>query len=293
MNAIGTTSATTGAARANASPTEASPVEAPSLLTDPLPDALAGTDPLSMLYLFESKDQALGLQQGTTGIAALQSERHQAIAQEQQAIQNAVDAQKNQSFWDSLASICSEVAKVAAVVASVAAAIATAGAASGLTVAVVVAIAGAGLSSAAFADGELHVLHALGVDDQTVRWVDFGMSIGGAVCSVGAGLLAGGTAASGAVGTIDRASAVVAGVSEVGTGASRIGVGQARADGDRAAADQVAAQARSEHAARRMQFVFNDTETTNLQSARIMGSIASTKTIQNETSLNAAIAVRG
>jgi hypothetical protein len=294
MNAIGPTTppVAPAPAQANASQPPAGG-EAHSLLIDPSPGALAGTDPLSMLFLFESKDQDLGLDQGTKRIEALQSERHQALAQEQQAIQNAVDAQHNRSFWDDLASICGEVAKVAAVVASVAAAIATAGAASGLTVAVVVAVAGAGLSCAAFADGELHVLHALGVDDDTAHWVDFGMSMGGAVCSLGAGLLAGGSAATGSLGIVGRASAVVAGASEVGKGASMIQAGEAQAQGDQAAADQVAAQAQSDHAARRMQVVFGDAENSNQQSERIMRSIANTKTIQNETSLSAATAVRG
>jgi hypothetical protein len=290
LNAVSTAPPTI-AATAQASATQPAPNgEPPSLLTDPVPSALAGADPLSMLYLFESRDQQLGVDQGTKKIAALQTERHQALAQEQQAIQQAMDAQKSRSFWDDLGGICGEVAKVAAVVASVAAAVATLGAATPIAA---LAIAGAVLSSASFVDGECHVLRALGVDDKTAGWIDSGMAIGGSVLSVGAGMAAGGQAASSTLATVNRASAVVAGVGEIGRGASTIEAGEALARSDQAAADQIAAQARSDHAQRLMQIVIDDTQSSDQTSQRTMGTIANTRTIQNETALFAATAVRG
>jgi hypothetical protein len=261
-----------------------------SLLADPAVGALAGTDPLSMLYLFESKDQQLGVDEGTKRIASLQTERHQALAQEQQAIQKAIDAQKSRSFWDDLGSICSEVAKVAAVVASVAAAVATLGAATPIAA---LAIAGAVLSSASFVDGECHVLRALGVDDATAGWIDSGMAIGGAVLSFGTGIAAGGRAMSSTLAAVNRAGAVVAGVGEIGRGALTIEAGEALARGDQAAADQIAAQARSDHAQRLMQSVIDDTRSSDQDAQRSMGTIAGTKTIQDQTALSAATAVRG
>jgi hypothetical protein len=275
-------------APAQASPAPQPPgVEGTSLLPDPSGGALAGADPLSMLYLFESKDQQLGVTSGTDEITALQNERHQALQQEQQAIEKAIDAQSNRSFWNDLGSVCSEVAKVAVVVASVAAAVATLGAATPIAA---LAIAGAVLSTASFVDGECHVLRALGVDDATAGWVDTGMAIGGGLLSLGAGVAAGGQAAAS---TISRAGSVVAGVSGIGTAAARIGTGEAQAEGDRAAADQVAAQAHSDQAARRMEIVASDTQSSDEQAQQILSTIANTKAIQDQTAVSAATAVRG
>lgn len=264
--------------------------EGPSLLPDPASGALAGADPLSMLYLFESKDQKLGVDSGKSRIQALQSERHQALQQEQQAIQQAIDAQKNHSFWDDLGSICGEVGKIAAVVASVAAAVATAGAATPIAA---LAIAGAVLSTASFADGELHVLRSLGVDEKTAGWIDFGMTMGGAVMSFGASTVAGGSVASSLPSVLNRASVAVAGVGQVGSAASGIAAGQAQAESDRAAADQVAAQAQSSQARRLMQVVIDDTQSSDQASRRIEGTIANTMSIRDQTAVAAAAAVRG
>jgi hypothetical protein len=291
VNAVSATTPATITASARDAATQSSPNgEPPPLLTDPAAGALAGADPLSMLYLLESNDQQLGVDEGTKRIAALQTERHQALAQEQQAIQHAIDAQKSRSFWDDLGSICGEVAKVAAVVASVAAAVATLGAATPIAA---VAIAGAVLSSASFVDGECHVLRALGVDENTAGWIDSGMAIGGAVLSVGAGLAAGGRVASSTLATVNRASAVVTGVGEIGRGASTIEGGEALARSDEAAADQIAAQARSDHAQRLMQNVIDDTQSSDQEAQGTMGTIADTRAIQDQTALSAATAVRG
>jgi hypothetical protein len=264
--------------------------ESQSLLPDPAAGSLAGTDPLSMLYLFESKDRQLGVEGAAKKITALQTERHQAIEQEQHAIQNAVDAQHNHSFWDDIGSACAEVAKVAVVVASVAAAVATVGAATPIAA---LALAGAVLSTASFVDGECHVLHALGVDDGAASWIDTGMAIGGGLLACGAGVVAGGQAASSTLSTIGRASSLVAGVSGIGSAAAGIGAGEAQAQADQAAADQVASQAQSDHAARLVQIVAADTQSSDEQSQRIMATIVNTKTIQDQTALSAATAVRG
>jgi hypothetical protein len=267
--------------------------EGPSLLPDPAAGALAGADPLSMLYLFESKDQKLGVDQGAHRIAALQTEQHQALQQEQQAIEQAIQAQNNRSFWDDLGSVCGEVAKVAAVVASVAAAIATCGAAAPVAACVVCAIAGAALSTASFVDGEFHVLRSLGVDEGAAGWIDTGMAIGGAILSCGAGMGAGQQVATSTLSTVTRTGAVVAGAGEIARGASTIAAGHAQAQSDQAAADEIAAQARSNHAQRFMQIAIDDTQNSDQQSQRILGTIANTNTIQNETAVSAATAVRG
>jgi hypothetical protein len=264
--------------------------ERTTLLPDPATGALDGTDPLSMLYLFESKDRELGVASATKQITALQNERHQAVQQEQQAIAKAIDAQNHHSFWDDLGSICSEVAKVAVVVASVAAAVATLGAATPIAA---LAVAGAVLSTASFVDGECHVLHSLGVDDATAGWIDTGMAVGGGLLACGAGMAAGVKAATSTLSAISRAGSVVAGLGGIGSGAAAIGAGKAQAQGDQAAADQVAAQAQSDHASRLMQVVVDDTQNADERAQRVLGTIANTKTIQGQTAVNAATAVRG
>jgi hypothetical protein len=264
--------------------------QGPSLLADPVPGALAGADPLSMIYLFEAKDQQLGVAASQKKIAGLEDERHALLAQEEQAIQHAIDAQKNRSFWDDLGSVFGEVAKVAAVVASVAAAVVTVGAATPIAA---LAIAGAVLSTASFADGELHVLHTLGVDDKTAGWIDMGMALGGSAMSFGAAIAAGGQVASSAVSTFGKAAGVVGGAGAIGTAAAKIAEGQALADGDQAAADEVLAAARSDHATRLMQLIIGDAQTSDEQSQKIMRAIVTSKTIQDDTTLAAAAGVRG
>ena len=127
-----------------------------------------------------------------------------------------------------LGSVCGEVAKAASVVASIAAAVGTCGAATPLAA---VAIGGAVLSTAGFLDGETHVLQKLGVDAGTADLVDMGMSLAGVAGSAGAGLLAGGDAASTTTEVVERTAAATTGVAEVGKGASEIEASQALGGG--------------------------------------------------------------
>jgi hypothetical protein len=242
------------------------------------------------MYLFESKDQQENVNGGTARIRGLQTERAQALQKELAAIQQEDEALKHKSFWDDLGSVCGEIAKVAGVVASIAAAVATCGAAAPLAA---VAIAGAVLSTAAFADGELHVLRSLGVDDKTAGFVDMGMAVTGALCSAGAGLAAGPQAASSTVSYVSRTAAVVTGVTAVGSATSTIEAGQEQANVDRADADQVVASALSDHLLRSIQRVIDEVQDTDEKSKQIMKTIATTKGIANQTVTIAAGSIRG
>jgi hypothetical protein len=261
-----------------------------SLLPEPPLGALAGSDPLSVLYLFESKDQQDNVSEGTKRIGSLQDERSQALQKELTAIQQEDQALANKSFWDDLGGICGEIAKVAGVVASIAAAVVTCGAAAPIAA---VAIAGAVLSTAAFADGELHVLRALGVDDRTAGFIDMGMSLTGALCSAGAGIAAGGATASSTLSTISRTAAIVTGVSAVGTATSTIQAGREQANVDRADADQVLASALSDHLQRAIQGVIDEVQDNDEKAKQIMKTIVSAKGIENETATIAAGSIRG
>ncbi len=263
---------------APAPPPAAAPADAPVL---PLPAAGSlPDDPLSLLYLFESRDRQLGVEDGSKKLIALQGERHAELRKEQDAIRQAIEAEQQHGFWDGLGDVFGEIAKVAAVVASVAAAVATAGAAAPLAA---IAIGGAVLSSAALVDGELHVLQKLGVDAKTAGIVDIGMSIGGAVSSVGAGIAAGARSASAATTALERGGAVVAGLGQVGKGVSTIEAGGAQARDDQAVADQIASRGRSEHLQRMILLLLDSTRGSDEQSGAIEKTIVSTKTIQNDT----------
>jgi hypothetical protein len=269
----------------------ASASEAPvSLLPEPPGGALAGGDPLSAIYLFESKDSNDQLQSGTDRVRGLQTERAQALQKELSAIQQEDDAVKHKSFWDSLGSVLGEVAKVAAVVASVAAAVVTCGAAAPLAA---VAIVGVVLSTAAFVDGEFHVLRALGVDDKTAGFIDLGMSIGGALCSGGAALASSAQTASSTVVTIKTTATVVTGVTAVGGGVATIESGQAQAGIDRADADQVVAEALSDHYLRSIQTIIDEVQDSDEKSKQILKTIVAAKGIENDTAAIAAGSIKG
>lgn len=282
-------------------PSETTPPAAPSpscapasephtLLPDPATEALGGADPTTLLYLFESRDRDLAVAEGSKQVSALEAERHQALAQELKAIQQADDAQNDHNFWDDLGRVCGEVAKAAAVVASVAAAVATAGAAAPIAA---LAIAGAVLSTTAFVDGECHVLQSLGVDRTTAGWIDTGLAIGGGLLSAGAAFAASGTQASTVAGAVERGGAVVGGVGGVGLGVSAIERGEADARSDQAAADEIAARARSDHTERLLTAAVEDAQNSDQTSQRIMNTIVAAKSIQADTALTAASAVRG
>jgi hypothetical protein len=261
-----------------------------SLMPAPDVDALPAGDPLSLLYFFESKDQNLCVDEGTTRIQGLQAERNQSLVQERQAISKEDDAVKSHSFWSDLGNILGDVAKVAGVVAAVAVTICTAGSAAPVAA---LAIAGIILSSASFVDGEFHVLQKLGVDPKAAGWVDTSMAVAGAVCSFGAGAASAGGAAVSTASAIGRAASVASGVTSMAQGAATVEAGRAQSQCDEAGADEVQAVAASADALRFMQVVISETESSDDSSKQIMAAIGVTKSIQNSTVVAAAMAVRG
>jgi hypothetical protein len=262
----------------------------PSLLPAPSGGALGGCDALSMLYLFESKDRQDGESVGAHKVQGLETDRNKALQDEQKAITQQDEAMRDKSCWDNLGNLCGEVAKVAGVVASIATAVGTCGAATPLAA---LAIGGAVLSTAGFVDGETHVLQSLGIDERTADGIDMGLSLGGLAGSVGAGIAAGETVASRTTEVVSRTASVAAGVTAVGKGAAEIGSGQALARLDRADADQIAAAADSGDLQRQVLCVIGEVRSDDDQAKQILSTIASTKTLQNQTAVGAAIAVKG
>jgi hypothetical protein len=264
--------------------------EGGSLLPSPNVTALVGRDPLSMLYLLEQQDQSLSLDEGTKRIGALQAERNRALDQELQAIAQEAEAAEHKSFWDDLGSILGEVAKVAGIIASAAAVVCSGGAAAPLAVALV----GAALSGASFAEGESHFLEKMGVDGQVAGWIDLGLSVAGAACSFGASVAASaGQVGNQMIGTVDRAATVVSGTATVARGGTVIAAGQAQSDGERASADEAMALAQASHLLRFMSSVIDDARASDDDSKRIMNTIANAKGIQDKTAVISATALRG
>jgi hypothetical protein len=259
-------------------------------MPEPTPPNGSPGDALSLLYLFEDRDQDLGVEEGTSKIASTQTQRNQEFQKETQAIAKEDDAAKHHSFWDNLGSFFSDVAKVAGVVASIAAAVCSFGAATPIAV---VAVAGVILSSASLADGEFHILQKLGVDPSVAGWIDTGMAVAGAACSMGAGMATAGQSASEVASSVSRAGSVAAGAATVVQGASDVEAGEAQSDEEQADADQVVAQAQSDHDLRFMQIVIDEIQSSDEESKQMLTTIANTKSTLDQTATDAAISVRG
>jgi hypothetical protein len=282
---VSAVSGTSAIAQASAIPKTSPPgADGPALLPPP---AELGADPMTMLFLFQSKSQDLQMNASSGEVKGLEAERNNDLNKEQQALANEAKAAKHKSFWDKLGSVCADVAKVAGVVASVAAAVATCGAGTPLAA---VAIAGAVMSTAGFLDSETNVLQKLGVSAKLATIVDSALGVGGAICSVG---VAGAVGAVNAARVVTTTAAVVSGVGEVGSGVSAIGSGYAQRDEDRADATAVGAEADQNNLERMITRLVQEAKDSDDQTNQILDTIAGTKNIENQTSLAAATAMKG
>jgi len=208
-----------------------------NLLPPPIGDSQS--DAMSWMYLLTSKQQALDVNNGRADINRAQEQRAEAYKKELEAIQQAIEAASHHSFWDSVASVALTVAKVAAVVGSIAVAVGT----GGVGVVGVIAVAGAVLSTAGFAQGELHVLEKLGVDEGAATWIGIGLSVGGAACTGGAAIASGGSEVSETVATVKKVTAATTAAATAAGGAAKIEAGQYEGDHQDALADLAQAQA--------------------------------------------------
>ncbi len=242
------------------------------------------SDPLLMLSYCESRNGQFATSDGQKAIEGQDKTREKALKDLHAAIQAEVYAAQNKSFWDQLGNVFGEVAKAAAVVASIAAAVATCGAGSPLAA---LAVSGAVLSTAGFADGELHVLKQLGVSDQTAGIIDIALSAGGA----GASITAAGLANVSSV--VERTASVVGGVGAVGAAAGGLGSGLAQASGDRAVADELSAEAQQQAMDRLTTRTLEVMKDASDQTTAAMQTIAKTENIKTDTGMAVATALQG
>ena len=257
----------------------------------PIPQSAASAEGLSLLYMFESKDRAGDLERGKSDLASNTRSRADARKDLDKAIQAANDAAKDRGFWDDLGASLGKIAKVAAVVASVAAAVATAGAA---TPVAALAIVGACMSVAGFAQGELHVLEKLGVDPETAGWIGTGLSLGGAATSGGAAFCAAGTEGGSAVAEgVSRGATVVAGASTVAAGASKIESSHFKKEQDDSLADAALHEFAIHKQQQRMNFLLDNLRDSDQESGRMLDHIGKTISARNEAATSVAVHWRG
>ena len=240
------------------SSTEAAQSLAPSgsqlVVLLPTPSGDAQADAMSWMYLLTSKQQSLDIGNARDNVNRVQQQRAEAYKQEIEAIKQAIEAASHHSFWDKVAGIALTVGKVAAVVGSIAVAVGT----GGVGVVGVIAVAGAVLSTAGFAEGEAHVLEKLGVDEGTASWIGIGLSIGGAACSGGAALAADAAEISTTASTIQRVAMATTGVATMAGGAAKIEAGQYQGDQQDALADMARAQLDQARMQRLLMMILDD-----------------------------------
>lgn len=211
-----------------------------------LPGDVAG-DPLLALIALDGKGRRLGLRNAISQVNSASSQRHAAWEAQKRALREAAQAASEGGFWHDLGKTCCTVARIGAVVASVGAAVATCGAAAPIAA---LAIAGAVMSTAAFAQSEWHVLEKFDVDAKLAGHIEIGLTVGGAVCggaaAVGAGLTSA-EAASGVqewVGVGSRIAGGAAGASSAVAGYAHVREGMAAGKVEQRQADAIAWAAR-------------------------------------------------
>lgn len=271
---------TTGEAR-----TAASSVSGTAALL-PTPSGDPQTDAMSWLYLVISKQQSLDVSDGKATLATTQKLRDEAYKAEVKAIKEAVEAAQHSSFWGSIASIAIDVGKVAAVVGSIAVAVGTGGAG----IVAVLAVAGAVLSTAGFAESELHVLEKLGVDEGTASWIGVGLSVAGAACSGGAGLAGSAGTAAGEVSTVQKVAttagkmtSVAGGVTTAAGGAAKIEAGLYAGDQQDALADAAKAQLDQQRLMRLIFMMLDDLKASQDSDNNTLGAIRGSLNVKGET----------
>lgn len=141
------------------------------------------TDQLSELFALMAKSRQLGLRQSVQDVENTNGARKRAWQHAKAEMLRAHAERKESDFFHDLAGTCLRVAKVAAVVAAVAAAVGSGGAAAPV---VALAWAGAGMSTAAFIQGETGYLQKLGMSDREAGWTELGLGLGGGAATGGA-----------------------------------------------------------------------------------------------------------
>lgn len=252
--------------------------------TDLLPNPGA-LDPLTLLYLYESKSRADGFKQATRDVKRACSQRKEMIKKQYDAIQKAAKEKKKGGLWKKIRSKCAKIAKYAAVAGAVALAVGTCGAGTPG----VLAIAGVALSAGSMAQSEYGVLQKFGMNDEWAARFEIGMALGGAVC-LGFGSPAGASKLSEAVETGNKICNVAGGAATVAGGAATIVEGRHDSKARLHEADALEAAAEAEAFKRLMHQIIDDLEASDQAEERVINHIQ--KAITTEGSGMHSVAMR-
>lgn len=274
MNAVGNvqTQAVNAATQAAHESTEATSA---SLL--PPPSVAPSTDSLGGIYAL-----ILELQEGNASHKKGQAEgalqnKKVAQAKKLQAERDAEAKEKHASGLAKLGKTLGVVAGVAAIVGSAALAVCTYGAGTPFTLAV----AGAVLSSAAFAESQAHVCQKLGMSEKNDSYVTLGLSLGSALCSGGAGTmqaLAGGAEAASSASTagqaVGDAATLSSGTATAAGSYTTMRAGEYQADAERSKADAAGHHAEADVYDRLVKNVLRDLQAAEKEDRRQLGELA-------------------
>lgn len=261
-----------------------SPAGDPSLL--PIPQLGVG-DPLANLLALETVGRSIGLKNAIKEIGHIRTQKADEWRKQKAALEKAMHAHKKGGFWHKLGKVCGTIAKVAAVVASIAVAVCSGGTGAPL----VLAVAAACLSTAAFAQGEAHILEKLGVDEKVAAWAEVGMSIGAVALTGGASLCSSGAALTALEHGVQVGGEVVAiggGAAAIGQGASMYEEGQASGAEADAYADVAKSKLVDSHLDQLLLTILDDLDQNEKSFRRAVSDVKSTTDTAGATLLLAA-----
>jgi hypothetical protein len=263
-------------------PSSPSADEEDSLLPTPLSecegDALAG------LLALASESRRLGMTRAIENVNYLRSEQRAEWENQKAAIFAAAEAREDGGFWESVGKVCGAVGKVAGVVAAVAVVVGTGGAGAPL----VLAAAGAVLSGAALAEGEFQILDKLGVDAKAAPWIQAGLALAGAACTMGAAYVGGAqtvTQLQKAVHVTGKVTTIGGGAADVAQGVAIIGKAKADEKVENCNADFLRANLEATRAEQMLIRILDDLEEGEKSFRRTVGVVKDSMQIQENTLL--------
>lgn len=177
-------------------------------LPEPTTDCPNTEDLTAMLMMLEQKSAASQTRAAVDQIKLSATKAKEALAAQAEARRAAAEAAEDGGFWDDVASVATTVATVGAAAAVI---VGT----GGMSTPVVLAIAGASMSSSSA------LLKATGNDGQLASW----LGTGGMICGLAAGGYGIGSAAMGVSGSLQTANAASNGFTMVSGGARIAGGG--------------------------------------------------------------------
>jgi hypothetical protein len=218
------------------------------------------------LLALQTKSRRLQLDSGIKDVLNNKRLRAKAFKEFKEALKKAQKAKKKGGFWKKAAKLCSKLGKYGAVVAAIAIAVGTGGVGAPASLAIV----GAALSTASLVQSETHFLQKMGMSDSMASKTEMGMSIGGAICTGGAGAMANSGAT---IEAVQQGVAVSSGAASVAGGAATIQAGRYDAEAKKREADALAARLEQQQLQRLFDQIIDQIESGEESEERTMSSL--------------------